>query len=209
MAVHSHISGLARLVPALALIAGSFGGRPVPEYADQVRLTYDVVKNHKVVGQLYAWRNTVNETVGYKTESSVKVDIIFSIKVYSLVEGVFSKGQLTEGKILRKVNGNEKANAHIVWSKDKYFIREPDKTFEFKPRIYYSTACLMHQEPVNVTQVFSENYKKFLPLRKIAPNKYELKLPDGNTNYYLYQSGICTEAKVSTNLATVYFRLRK
>ncbi len=176
---------------------------------EQQHLKYDVIRNGKIIGQLSSIKTTKNNVVEYRAESNVEVNVIFAIKIYTFVSGVFSNGQLTDGKIIRRVNGKDKANAHIYWSHDKYYIREEMKTKEFKDHIYYTTACLMNREPLNLTRIFSENYQKFLDIIQVKPHQYKLSLPDGNYNYYTYTNGICTEAKISTTFSTAYFRLKK
>ena len=177
--------------------------------SSQATLVYDVVKGKKIIGTLISSKIIRDNLTEYAIESKVNVDMILAFKIYSRVSGVYRDGVLIDGKILRKVNDSEKANAHIFWATDKYFIQEDKKLEEFRQKIFYSTACLMHWEPVNFTAVYSENYKKMIPVKVVGPHKYMLLLPDGNKNYYTYQNGICLEAEVNTNLSTAYFRLRK
>lgn len=66
----------------------------------------------------------------------------------------------------------------------------------------------MHEEPINLQKIFSENYKRFIPIKAIKPHQYELQLPDGNRNFYTYANGICVSAEVNTTLSTVFFRLK-
>ena len=177
--------------------------------SSQATLVYDVVKGKKIIGTLISSKIIRDNLTEYAIESKVNVDMILAFKIYSRVSGVYRDGVLIDGKILRKVNDSEKANAHIFWATDKYFIQEDKKLEEFRQKIFYSTACLMHWEPVNFSAVYSENYKKMIPVKVVGPHKYMLLLPDGNKNYYTYQNGICLEAEVNTNLSTAYFRLRK
>ncbi|PWU00368.1 MAG: hypothetical protein C5B52_09065 [Bacteroidetes bacterium] len=177
--------------------------------ATVVQLNYDIERNGKVVGKLTSIKSTNQQTEEYVTESDVKIDILFSIQVYTKVQGTFNNGVLSEGNILRKVNGKDKANAHIIWSNDKYLIKEPHETGSFKFKIYYTTACLMHEEPTGLQHIFSENFKQFINVKQLGPHKYVLQLPDGNENIYTYVNGKCAEAVVKTTFATVYIKLKK
>lgn len=174
----------------------------------QQTLVYDVIKGKKVIGTLISSKITQGNITEFAIESKVSIDMILAFRIYSRVTGVYRDGVLIDGKILRKVNDNEKANAHIFWATDKYFIEEDKKLEEFRQRIYYSSACLMHWEPVGFSWVYSENYKKMIPIKLAGPHKYMLLLPDGNKNYYTYQNGVCVEAEVNTNLSTAIFRLK-
>jgi len=180
----------------------------IPELSIQ-QLNYDIVRNGKVVGKLVSTKSSGPDLNEYVTESDVKIDIIFSIQVYTKVQSKFNKGILSEGRYLRRVNGKDRKNATIYWDADRYYIKEPNETAIFKSKIYYTTACLMHEEPVGLQHIFSENFSQFITVKPAGPHKYVLVLPDGNENYYTYSNGKCTEAVVSTSLATVYIRLKK
>lgn len=191
------------LVLLISLI--SFLGKPAETY----QLRYDVIRNDKVIGYVNSVKTEKNNTTEYILESNVAVDMLFEMKIYSRISGIFSNGQLTDGKILRRINGKDKANARFVWVRDKYFIQEDKKTREFKNKIFYTTACLMHREPYNMKQIFSENFQKFIDVTETAPHHYTLHLPDGNKNFYRYENGICIQAQINTTFTTAYFRLKK
>lgn len=145
----------------------------------------------------------------YLTESSVKVSVVIELSIYTKVTGVFGQGQLISGTVIRRVNSSNKVNATIHWQKDKYIIEEDGDKITFPEKIAYSSACLMHVEPVGLTRIFSEANKKFIPIRQLKPHQYELQLPDGNKNYYTYADGVCVSAEVNTTLSKAFFRLKK
>jgi hypothetical protein len=179
------------------------------ESPDTVQLKYDVLRNDKVIGYVHSVKTERNNTTEYILESNVAVDMFFEMRIYSRISGTFRNGQLTDGKIIRKINGKDKANARFLWVRDKYFIQENKKTKEFKDKIFYSTACLMHREPINMKQIFSENFQKFIDVTETKPHQYTLHLPDGNKNFYSYENGICTQAQINTTFTTAYFKLKK
>jgi len=172
------------------------------------KLHYEVLRNGKVIGYLDALRKNNGEKVEYIMESNVKVSVIMDFALYSKVIGSFDKGMLTFGSIVRRVNGKDKANSKITWLNDRYLIEDKSESIELKEKITYTSACLMHEEPVNMQRIFSENYKRFIPIKAIKPHQYELQLPDGNRNFYTYSNGVCVSAEVNTTLTTAYFRLK-
>lgn len=174
-----------------------------------VKLQYDVVRNNKVIGQMQAIRATKGSFTEYLTESSVKVSVVVDLSIYTKVTGIFGQGQLMSGSVVRKVNNSNKVNATIQWQKDKYIIEENGEKMTVSEKIAYSSACLMHLEPVGITRIFSEANKKFIPIRQFKPHQYELQLPDGNKNYYSYSDGVCVSAEVNTTLSKAFFRLKK
>ncbi len=172
------------------------------------KLQYEVVRNGKVIGQLEAFRKHNGVVTDYMMESNVKVSLLMDFSIYSKVFGSFNNGLLTSGSIIRRVNGKDKANSKITWNIDHYTILEKNEVITLKEKIFYTSACLMHEEPINMQRIFSENYKRFIPIKSIKPHQYELQLPDGNRNFYTYANGVCVNAEVNTTLSTVYFRLK-
>ena len=194
------ILGLFYIIPVLILLTS---------YAESGRkLHYEVIRNGKVIGYLDAMRNGDGPIVEYSMESNVKISLLMDFALYSKVFGSFNNGILTSGSIIRRVNGKDKANAIITWQKDRYLIKDMEEIIELKEKITYTSACLMHEEPSNLQRIFSENFKRFIPIRAIKPHQYELQLPDGNRNFYTYENGICISAEVNTTLSTAYFRLK-
>ncbi len=172
------------------------------------KLQYEVLRKGKVIGYLDAMKKENGANIEYIMESNVKISLLMDFALYSKVYGSFNNGVLTSGSIIRRINGKDKANSKITWKVDRYLIQDKDESIELKEKITYTTACLMHEEPVNLQRIFSENYKRFIPIKAVKPHQYELLLPDGNRNFYTYANGICVSAEVNTTLSTAYFRLK-
>jgi hypothetical protein len=172
------------------------------------KLHYEVLRNGKVIGYLDALKKDNGTIVEYIMESNVKITLLMDFALYSKVLGTFNNGVLTSGSIIRRLNGKDKANYKITWQNDHYIIQDNDESIQIKEKITYTSACLMHEEPVNQLRIFSENFKRFIPIKAIKPHQYELQLPDGNRNYYTYANGVCVSAEVNTTLSTAYFRLK-
>ncbi len=172
-------------------------------------LHYEVIRNGDVIGDLYANKGLNGSNMDYSTESTVRIKMLMTFSLYSKVTGSFRNGVLVSGSALRKVNGKDRVNTVISWDVNHYLVKEDDERQEVKEQILYTTARLYHDEPTGVTTVFSENFRKFIPLKELKPHYYELKLPDGNSNFYSYANGICIGAEVNTNFSKAFFRLKK
>jgi hypothetical protein len=177
--------------------------------SEQLVLKYEVIRNDKVIGHMESVMREKAGSSEYITESSVSINLIFQLSIFTKVIGIFHDGQLVSGSVLRRVNGSARANATIIFQKDRYVIQEDGERMELHEKIPYTTACLMHVEPAAYKRIFSENYKKFIPIKQLRPHFYELSLPDGNKNFYTYANGICIGAEVNTNLSKAFFRLKK
>jgi hypothetical protein len=173
------------------------------------RLHYEVIRNGDVIGDLFATKSSSGGGLDYSTESTVKIKMLMTFSMYSKVTGSFRNGILVNGSAIRTVNGKARVNTTILWNVNRYVIQEDDEREEIKDNITYTTARLYHDEPVGIKLVFSENFRKFIPLKEIRAHYYELKLPDGNSNFYTYSNGVCTGAEVNTNFSKAFFRLKK
>lgn len=182
---------------------------PLGKADEDIKLTYEVVRNNKVIGMMHALKTQKGTFTEYQTESSVQVNLVLELTIYTKVVGVFRQGQLLSGSAIRKVNNSTRVNTIIKWQGNRYVVEDDGEKTEIIEKISYTTACLMHMEPAGLHRIFSEAYRKFIPIREIRPHYYELQLPDGNKNYYHYSNGICMGAEVNTNLSKAFFRLKK
>lgn len=188
----------------LPLFSWVYGKNSSPDH-----LTYEVIRNNKVIGVMRSARIQKGTLTEYVTESSVHVSIVVDLAIYTKVTGIYNQGQLISGSVLRKVNNSTRVNSRIHWSQDVYKIEDDGKQLEIREKIRYASSCLMHVEPVGLTQIYSEANKQMIPIRQLKPHQYELQLPDGNKNFYTYADGICVAAEVNTSLSKAFFRLKK
>jgi len=176
---------------------------------NEIRLEYGVERNGDVIGQILAVKKVEGTRISYTMESNVVVRLLLTFNMYSRVSGTFQNGLLQDGSVIRRINGKDRANARITRTDDQYLIEDREQKQRFRETIYYSTARMMHDEPLGVTRIFSENYRKFIPVREVRPHYYEIVLPDGNRNYYTYVNGICTRAEINTGFSRALFRLKR
>jgi len=50
--------------------------------------------------------------------------------------------------------------------------------------IRYNMLSVYITEPVNINQVYSDNFQKQVDIQKVAEHHYKIKFPDGNFNEY-------------------------
>lgn len=189
------------IIPSLILLSFS--------HRESGQLHYEVIRNGDVIGDLFATKSSTGGTMNYSTESTVKIKMIMTFSMYSKVTGSFRNGMLMKGSAIRTVNGKTRVNTTISREANHYVVHEDDESEEITENITYSTARLYHDEPAGIKIVFSENFRKFIPLREVRPHYYELMLPDGNSNFYTYSHGVCSAAEVNTNFSKAFFRLKK
>ena len=184
----------ARKMASLLLILLYFsGGLPGQKPA----AVYDVIHNGEVKGTLVLNREADSGRLHIKIVTHVSTRILFRIAVKSIEEAVFEKGSLIYSSLYREVNGEEKVNQQLQLSGASYRLigKETIADLPVFP-IRFCILLLYCQEPVNIKQVYSDNYNQYLEIKKAGQNKYQVIFPNGNSNYYCYKNGICTQVEI-------------
>jgi hypothetical protein len=172
-------------------------------------LVYDVLKGGKNIGTVKVQCNTYDEKKSYKLESNIKTRFILSFVAESLEEAIFQNGIVTYASLYRKLNGDEKVNKKMILTEQGYqLLKDGTKKQLSFSGIQANILSLYDAEPLDIKQVYSDNYQRYLKIKKAGAHVYELILPDGTSNQYHYQNGICyaIEIKHSLYRATVQLK---
>ena len=158
---------------------------------------YDVIHNGEIKGTLVLNREADSGRLHIKIVTHVSTRILFRIAVKSIEEAVFEKGNLIYSSLYREVNGEEKVNQQLQLSGGSYRLISKETIADLPVfPIRFCVLLLYCQEPVNIKQVYSDNYHQYLEIKKAGQNKYQVIFPNGNSNYYCYENGICTRVEV-------------
>jgi hypothetical protein len=171
-------------------------------------LHYDVVKDNKKVGYFQIGRATgANNDVVIRSESTVRVSMLFTIEVIDKMYAVFRNNMLHTATIYRTLNGNVRVNNLTQWQNGKYNLSTKDEknSGAFAQTIRFTTVSLYFEEPFNLTEVYSEKFQRMVAVKSIGIHKYQLTLPDGNTAKYTYVNGLCSEVEAKTDWAVIKF----
>lgn len=170
-------------------------------------LHYDVVKDNKKVGYFQIGRATTNNEVVIRSESTVRVSMLFTIEVIDKMYAVFRNNILHTATIYRTLNGNVRVNNLTQWQNGKYALSTKDEKNNgaFAQTIRFTTVSLYFEEPFNLTEVYSEKFQRMVSVKSIGLHKYQLTLPDGNTAKYTYVNGFCSEVEAQTDWAVIKF----
>lgn len=171
-------------------------------------LHYDVVKDNKKVGYFQIGRATgTNNDVVIRSESTVRVSMLFTIEVIDKMYAVFRNNMLQTATIYRTLNGNVRVNNLTQWQNGKYTLSTKDEknSGAFTQTIRFTTVSLYFDEPLNLTEVYSEKFQRMVSVKSIGIHKYQLTLPDGNTAKYTYVNGQCSEVEAQTDWAVIRF----
>ncbi|HET7897752.1 MAG TPA: DUF6134 family protein [Flavisolibacter sp.] len=198
-----------RLKCVLMWVAVLLFGASIACTQEQV-LNYVVNRQGKKVGDLHFKQVREGEKTVYSIESLVKVSILFSFTIQAWEQSVYEHNALQSSSLVRKVNGKERDNKQITNKGNSLSIVSKGGAQQvMNCTVNYSTHCLYTTEPLQYSRVFSDNYQQFLTIHKQGDHHYQITFPDGNSNDYYYENGICRRMTVSSMLFDAEFILLK
>jgi|SRR5690242_5876864 hypothetical protein len=171
---------------------------------------YDVIRNGNVIGYLNVTQKVKDSFIYLRLQSEVKASLLFySYDCKTIEDAVFVNGAMVYSWYYKKENGKE-VSIHTKKS-NGYFkvVNNGDKGFQSYSSLDNNMLQLYGNSPGTDIKVYSNHFQQLLDLKKVAENTYRLTLPDGNSNYYHYKNGICTQVDVERALFTIHFVLRK
>jgi len=179
-----------------------------PVLAQEQTIKYNVMHGSKVVGRLDFYQKRTGDDLYLRMISEVKMRFIFGIKVNCNEESSFQNGRLISSRILRNVNGKEKANRQTKAIGDSYQTLAEGKRGVLNQKEINTNLMLLYcHEPGDNAQVYSDNFQQFLKVKQTGSHVYRIDLPDGNYNYYSYTNGICSKVDIHHSLYTIQIQL--
>jgi hypothetical protein len=173
------------------------------------KLEFNIVHRSDVKGtvQLYDhWEGNIRHI---KAESLVQTNFLFQISVRTIEEAVYKEGMLIFSGFYQKINDNEKSNRSIVWKNGSYqFIGKINSAKLPDHPVENTILSLYYKEPVNVHEVFSDNFQEYLPVCKTATGQYRVDLPNGNSDFYNYKGGRLVRVEVEQPFYSLQFILK-
>jgi len=175
-----------------------------PAAAQHRQLLYRVMQNGNEIGRMRLDQKQENDDLYIHLSSEVKVRFLFSVVVNMEESSHYRDGKLLRSNVNHKVNNKEKAVRCTMASGRGYQTSAEGRNSSIgMDRIEYNVMLLYSREPVNATQIYSDNFQQFLNIRKAGSHSYRIDLPDGNYNTYSFNNGICNRVEIHHTLYTV------
>lgn len=172
-------------------------------------LSYDILKGDEKIGDLKVEKIITKNKTRYKANSKSTFRIIFENELITQSMADFENDEMAFS--MAKTIHNGKIKEHSVTKKSGegyHFFKHPEKRSQKKSAAFkLSTLLLYFMEPKGVTKIFSENYQELCPLRELGNHTYELTLPGGKINHYVYIDGQLVEIKVFRTFVDLSFRI--
>ena len=174
-----------------------------------VQLVYNIVRNNKIVGSVNVSSQLKENQLIIRTETFFIIRMVANFEAKAVTTNTFNGNTLMHATVLRTLNGNVKTDNEIQFKAGRYQVGKGKSKQPINHAIMHTVCGLFLNEPVNISEVFSEVYLQYVQIRKVAPGVYETLLPDGGLMTYMYQSGVLTKVVAKTNYATFQYQLRK
>jgi hypothetical protein len=121
-------------------------------------------------------------------------------------EVTFDNSGMTRSFIYRKVNNDVKMNRQTSFKGSYYEVKDQGTLQKVMlSNIRYNLLSMYYKEPVNISAVYSDTFKRYLAIEAKGNASYKVALPDCNNNYYFYTNGVCSRIIVEHSLFSVEF----
>ncbi|HNP22800.1 MAG TPA: hypothetical protein PKM63_15505 [Panacibacter sp.] len=192
------------ILPCLALLLNTY------VFAQETKLEYKVKHGNSDIGSVLVTHRVNGNRQSIQLISNVKAGSLITFKIIEKAEAQFENGYLLFSAIYREVNGSEKVNSKHRAVNSGYIIEtgnRKDSVCCFK--ISYDLLSMFIQEPVNITSVYSDNFREFIKIKNLGKEQYRLDFPNGVYQKYYYQNGLLVKQEIHNTLYTAIMELSK
>lgn len=151
----------------------------------------DVMMDNSPCGEINVIAKKQGKQTEYEMSSNVKVKMLFEITMEGKTSDVFKDGKLFSSCAKRTSSiGSENKETKLLWDGKKYNITKgSDEPTTFITPITYCLTHLYFNEPIGISQVFSEMQATLLPLINLQNHQYQLLVNDSKKDVYTYAKG--------------------
>ena len=168
---------------------------------------FQILKGGKEIGQIKAHQNSEDAKTTYTVSSKASFRVLMKYVRETYAKAVYVDGELVSSDAVQKMNDNLKEHRITTLEGGKYACNNKGAQLSsIGEQIRFCTSMLYFQEPKNQTHIFAENYQKLCPIKKIEAGIYELTLPNGKINHYVYKSGRLEEIRVFRSIVDLVFK---
>lgn len=171
--------------------------------------TYTVYFQSKDVGTLTVKKITEEKNISYSLQSNVKINFLTDYNIDESISEEFNNGKLNTSNHSRKVNKDIKADNKITWVSTKYVVTDCGKKCkDITNKITATAVSIYFFEPGNDLDVYSQNYKSVVKMKKNKASEFQMNLPENKKATYKYVAGKVHTVESSTLFGAVKFVLK-
>lgn len=176
--------------------------------AQEKNLVYTVKRNGSRIGNVSVKEVKQGNKINLKLQSDIKTSFIFTFSAKGIEEASYDNGIMIYSSVYQKLNGSEKVNKQIRYVNDAYIISNNGREEKLcHIKIGYNLLCIYNHEPLSTVLIFSDKYQKYLPIQRMEEHHYRIQFPDGSTNDYWYENGVCKKIEVDHSFYSAVMEL--
>jgi hypothetical protein len=179
-------------------------------YAQQDRnLEFNIIHHGDLKGTVQLSEHSEGNIRRIKVESLIQTQFLFNITVKTIEEAIYREGLLISSRFYQKINDQEPSDRAMIWKDGSYQFHGSQNNGKLPSvPVQHTVLSLYYKEPVNIREVFSDNFQQYLPVSKTATGRYRVDLPNGYNNYYIYQQGRLVRVEVEQPFYALQFILK-
>ncbi len=177
--------------------------------AQNTTIKFEVLLDGDSIGTISAIKSISGKKVVNNISNNTDTKVfLLNIHVESEVYATFENDILTGSFAYRHVSrGSENIETTVKYVPvNRYKVMKNGKERMFENSgIKFTVVDLYFKEPKGLNTLFSNTHGDFVPVRNSQPGYYDIFLPDGKTNTFIYQSGKLVRVEVPTAVGNVVF----
>lgn len=168
---------------------------------------FKILNGEDEIGNINAKKAITKTNTTYSVTSIASFRVFFKYVRETTMDVVFQSGKLKSAETKQIMNDELEEHRITNLSGDEYLcLKNPkEEKFTLSHPIHFSSSMLYFEEPKGHSHIFAESYQQMCPLVLISPGIYELTLPQGKINHYIYRSGQLEEIRVFRTLVDLVF----
>jgi len=162
----------------------------------------------KAIGHIQAEKSNQNSQTTYNVTSKASFRVVLKYVRETILEVVYEGENLISSDAKQIMNQDLKQHRVTTRQGAKYNCIENrgKEEFSIDKDIRLCSSVLYFKEPKGYNFVFAENYQELCPIVLIEPGIYEMTLPNGKINHYVYKAGVLQEIRVFRSIVDLVFR---
>lgn len=168
---------------------------------------FKIMRGDDNLGYINASKKTIGTKVTYRVTSKASFRVVFKYVRETFMDIVFLNGVM-ESSVLKQTMNSELKDHRITKRNGMGYdcTKDSDDEFRINKLIRFCSSMLYFTEPKGQKYVFTESHQVMSPIKEIESGIYELSLPDGKINHYVYKSGVLDEVRAYRTVADLVFK---
>jgi len=172
---------------------------------------YDVKAMGINAGTLSVTRKTGNGTEQYVLETHSSINYLLGkIEVDHITRCTYKNGVLQNSYVRNDKNGEVEYYTSADYDGSVYQITtEKGKKTLSGPITFAICHLFFDGEPTGKTQIYSDRYGQYVPLKKVEDHVYRIDFPDKDYIIYHYESGKIVKADIPSPVGKAHLYLQQ